>query len=70
VATTLEERMAPGVALSEHMSQQSIMHRKVRPLHFVVAMLCSLRSITNMQETSLLESSHYGKCGRKDRGKL
>ena len=28
-------------------------------------MLCLLHSITNMQETSLHESSHYGKCRQK-----
>ena len=46
--------MAPDITVSEHVSK--IIDHAGAPF---VAIFPSLRSITNLQETSLLESSHY-----------
>ena len=63
---SLQERI---VTMSKCMPQQSIKHWKIggHSTSFV-AMFCWLHSITNMLETSLLESGHCRKWGRKSNG--
>ena len=52
---------------------QAFLHLNAHPdnqLCFICSYACLLHSITDMQETSLHESSCYGKCWQKARWKL
>ena len=53
--------MASGIPASEHVPQQSVGGYHV----LFVVMLHLLHSVTNVQEITLLETSHYRKWGQK-----
>ena len=64
VATTLQERMVPSIPASEH---TPIINYTLKSGHYAsfAAMLHLSHSTTFVQETSLHEFHHYGKCIQK-----